>query len=67
VGEITRLRLHQDQFHTSEFIIEAARHGLRIGEAPVTVNRRLSGSSKKGGDLLYGLAFAKTVIKTWLR
>jgi len=66
-AELDRVLLRQDQFHTSELIIEAARKGIRIAEAPVTVRRRLSGSSKKGRPLRYGLAFARTVLKTWWR
>lgn len=64
---LDRLELRQDQYHTSELIIEAAKKGVRIGEAPVTVRRRLSGESKKGRNWFYGWSFAKTILKTWLR
>ncbi len=67
VETLARLVLRQDQFHTSELIIEAAKKGIAIGEAPVTVMRRMSGESKKGRDLSYGLSFARTVLKTWWR
>jgi Glycosyl transferase family 2 len=67
VASLERLLLRQDQFHTAELIIEAARQGLRIGEAPITVHRRLSGSSKKGKNWSYGASFARTVLKTWWR
>ncbi len=67
LSELGRIRLRQDQFHTSEFIIDSAKKGIRIGEVPVTVSRRLSGESKKGKNWSYGLSFMKTVIKTWLR
>jgi len=67
VDALSRLRLEQDQFHTSEFIIDAARKGIRIGEAPVTVKKRLSGSTKKGRDLTYGLWFIRAVFKSWWR
>jgi hypothetical protein len=66
-SELTRVLLRQDQFHTSELIIDAAKKGIRIGEAPITVKRRLSGESKKGKNWTYGLAFARTVFKTWWR
>jgi hypothetical protein len=59
--------LLQDQFHTAELIIDAARKGIRIGEVPITIKRRHSGESKKGKDLSYGVSFAKTVFRTWLR
>jgi hypothetical protein len=67
VSELSRVRLRQDQFHTSELIIDAAKKGIRIGEAPVTVKRRLSGESKKGRNWRYGLSFARTILKTWWR
>jgi glycosyltransferase involved in cell wall biosynthesis len=67
LAALERLELRQDQYHTSELIIEAAKKGVRIGEAPVTVRRRLSGESKKGRNWFYGMSFAKTIFKTWLR
>lgn len=67
VEALNQLRLEQDQFHTSEFIIDAARRGIRIGEAPITVKKRLSGSTKKGRNLTYGLWFVRAVIKSWWR
>jgi len=67
ISSLRDLRLRQDQYHTSELIIEAARRGIRIGEAPVTVRRRLGGESKKGRNWKYGLNFAKTIFKTWWR
>ncbi len=59
--------LLQEQYHTAEVIIEAAKRGFCITERPVTIVRRLSGQSKKGHDLKYGLFFLRTIIKTWLR
>lgn len=67
IKDLERIELRQDQFHTSELIIDAARRGIRIGEAPITVKRRLSGESKKGRDFTYGLAFARTILKSWWR
>ena len=67
VQSLQMLFLQQDQFHTAELIIDSARKGIRITEAPVTVRRRYSGESKKGKNLSYGINFSKTVIKTWLR
>ncbi len=67
VSSLQKLLLLQDQFHTAELIIDAARKGIRISDAPVTVLRRLSGDSKKGQNWSYGLNFSKTVLKTWLR
>ncbi len=59
--------LLQEQYHTAEVIIEAAKRGFRITERPVTIACRLSGESKKGHDLKYGLFFLRTIVKTWLR
>lgn len=59
--------LLQEQYHTAEVIIEAAKRGFRIVERPVTIACRLSGESKKGHDVKYGLFFLRTIIKTWLR
>src|SRR5205823_2428266 len=41
------LEFRQDQFHNSEFIVEASKKKLRSIEVPVTVAGRLSGASKK--------------------
>ena len=59
--------LKEDQFHTSELIIDAVKKGVRVDEVPITISRRLYGRSKKGKDLKYGLNFAKTILKTWWR
>jgi Glycosyl transferase family 2 len=67
VESLKKVLLLQDQFHTAELIIDAARKGIRVGEAPITVKKRYSGESKKGRNWTYGLNFSKTVLKTWLR
>ncbi len=59
--------LVEDQYHTSELIIAAVRNKVRIGEAPITINRRKFGKSKKGKDLKYALSFTRAIIKTWWR
>jgi len=61
------IRLHEDQYHTSELIIEAVKRGLRIGEVPITILKRKYGKSKKGKDLAYGFHFARIIVKTWWR
>jgi hypothetical protein len=48
-------------------LVEARKKGLVVGEVPITVRRRKYGRSKKGRDLRYGFAFAKTVFKAWWR
>jgi hypothetical protein len=61
------VRLLEDQYHTSELIIEAVKNGLRITEVPITILNRRHGRSKKGNDLAYGLNFVRIIIKTWWR
>ena len=64
---MARVSLHEDQFHTSELIIEAVKKGLRIVEVPITILKRKHGKSKKGKDLAYGFHFARIIFKTWWR
>ena len=67
MDKMRTIRLHEDQYHTSELIIEAVKKGLRIGEVPITILKRKYGKSKKGKDLIYGIHFARIIIKTWWR
>jgi hypothetical protein len=62
-----RLVLEQDQFWTSEVIIEALRHRARIKEVPITVRARAGGVTKKPPPFKYGWSFLKVIVKTWLR
>lgn len=59
--------LNEDQFWTSEIIIEALRHKARIHEVPITVLARKRGQSKKPRAFKYGWQFLKVIVKTWLR
>jgi hypothetical protein len=61
------LVLRQEQFHTSEFMIEAIKRGIPAREIPVTVVGRLSGHSKKPAVVRYGMGFANAIVRTWLR
>jgi hypothetical protein len=61
------LVLRQEQFHTSEFMIEAIKRGVPATEVAVTVDRRLHGHSKKPAVLRYGLGFTNAIMRTWLR
>ena len=61
------LVLRQEQFHTSEFMIEAIKRGIPAKEVPVTVVSRLHGSSKKPAVVRYGMGFANAIVRTWLR
>jgi glycosyltransferase involved in cell wall biosynthesis len=65
-SEITeRVPLRQTQYQTSELLIGAIAYGYRVIEAPATMYQRASGTSKKGGNLVYGLRFGRVVITTW--
>ncbi len=64
---LPQLVLRQEQFHTSEFMIEAIKRGVPAKEIPVTVERRLHGHSKKPAVVRYGLGFANAIFRTWLR
>jgi len=59
--------LLQEQYHTAELIIEAAKRGFRIHERPVYIKQRISGKSKKGRNIKYALFFLRTILKSWLR
>jgi hypothetical protein len=64
---LPQLVLRQEQFHTSEFLIEAIKHGIPAKEVPVTVAKRTHGHSKKPAVMRYGLGFANAIVRTWLR
>lgn len=64
---LPQLVLKQEQFHTSEFLIEAIKRGVPAVEVPVTVEQRLHGHSKKPAVLRYGVGFANAIMRTWLR
>jgi hypothetical protein len=61
------LVLRQEQFHTSEFMIEAIKRGVPAVEVPVTVVSRLHGHSKKPAVIRYGIGFTNAIMRTWLR
>lgn len=64
---LRHLRLDQDQFWTSELLIEGMRHRLRILEVPITIRARAGGESKKPKTVKYAWNFTKAIMKTWLR
>jgi hypothetical protein len=64
---LPQLVLRQEQFHTSEFMIEAIKRGIPAKEIPITVEQRLHGHSKKPAVLRYGVGFANAIVRTWLR
>lgn len=64
---LPQLVLRQEQFHTSEFMIEAIKRGIPAREIPITVEQRLHGHSKKPAVFRYGMGFANAIVRTWLR
>lgn len=67
LARLACLDLREDQFQSSEVLISAAKHGLRIGEVPIHIHRRGYGISHKGTNFIYGVLFLKTMAKTWWR
>ncbi|MES0488507.1 MAG: DUF2304 family protein [Leptospirales bacterium] len=59
--------LQEEQYHTSELIIEALKKKFRVKDIPVHIAARKFGHSKKGHSIKYAFLFLKTIIKTWLR
>jgi len=61
--------LEQPQYQTSELLIGAAMRGFRVIEVPTTMRDRPPGASrtKKGPNLLYGMRFARAILRTWIR
>ena len=61
--------LEQAQYQASELMISAALHGFRLAEVPTTMRDRGAHATgtKKGGNLGYGLRFARAAIHTWRR
>jgi hypothetical protein len=64
---LRKIELYQDQFYVAEFLLEASKRKLTVCEVPVTISRRLSGTSKKGPHFRYGLGFANALLRAWLR
>ena len=60
-------RLRQDQYQTAELLITAISRGWRVAERPTVWHERLSGTSKKGGNLIYGFRYAAVILSTWRR
>jgi glycosyltransferase involved in cell wall biosynthesis len=57
----------QPQYQTSELLIGALLQGYRVAEVPTVMRRRLSGTSRKGHNVLYGLRYARVIAETYWR
>jgi hypothetical protein len=67
MAPLSEVQLHEDQYHTSELIIEAVKKDLSIKEVPITILKRKHGESKKGRDFVYAFNFTRIILKTWWR
>ena len=61
------VRQEQVQYQSSELLLGAIAHGYRVAERPVVMRRRAAGESKKGNNALYGLRYARVILRTWWR
>ena len=62
-----QVQLDQEQYHTAELIIDAAKKNLRVTERPIHIAARFEGESKKGKNTFYAVRFLRTVLLTWWR
>jgi len=60
-------QLAQDQYQTAEVVITASSRGWRITQQPTNWHPRASGNSKKGGNLVFGVSYARVILTTWTR
>lgn len=61
------IELEQPQYQAAEVLIGVISRGFRVEERPATMRRRQKSETKKGGNLLYGVRFARVIVRTWLR
>ena len=67
-AEVTEtVRQEQVQYQTSELLIGAIFQGYRIVERPIVMRQRAAGETKKGHNVLYGLRYARVILRTWWR
>jgi glycosyltransferase involved in cell wall biosynthesis len=67
-AEVTEaVTLDQPQYQASELLVGVFAHGFRYAEVPGTMRVRSAGSTKKGGNLGYGWAYARVMLGTWWR
>jgi glycosyltransferase involved in cell wall biosynthesis len=67
-AEVTEtVRQEQVQYQASELLIGAIFQGYRVVERPIVQRKRLAGESKKGPNPLYGLRYARVILRTWWR
>jgi glycosyltransferase involved in cell wall biosynthesis len=58
------VRQDQVQYQTSELLIGAIAAGYRIAERPIVMRKRTAGNSKKGRNAIYGVRYARVILRT---
>jgi glycosyltransferase involved in cell wall biosynthesis len=67
-AEVTAtVRQEEPQYQASELLVGAICQGYRIVERPVIMRKRIAGESKKGHNVLYGVRYARVMLRTWWR
>jgi glycosyltransferase involved in cell wall biosynthesis len=67
-SEVTAtVRQEERQYQASELLVGAICQGYRVEERPVVMRKRTAGESKKGHNVLYGLRYARVMLRTWWR
>ncbi|MGH9070806.1 MAG: glycosyltransferase family 2 protein [Acidimicrobiales bacterium] len=61
------VELNEPQYQASELLIGALGRGFKVSEVPVTMRPRSAGFTKKAPNLLYGMNYARVILRTWLR
>ena len=64
---LKNVRQTQPQYQTSELLVGAVLAGYHVVEVPTVMRPRLSGSSKKGHNAVYGLRYGRVMLSTWWR
>ena len=59
--------LRQPQYQASELLIGVIAKRYRVVEVPATMRVRAAGTTKKGGNLVYGYRYLRVVVGTWWR
>lgn len=60
-------RLEEPQYQSSELLLGAIANGYRVAERPIVQRKRAAGESKKGHNALYGVRYARVILRTWWR
>ena len=63
----TTVELNEPQYQASEMLISALGRGFRVSEVAVTMRSRTAGFTKKAPNFIFGLQYARVILKTWLR